>query len=150
MRAWRLQRRVYPPLGGEVARRSGGRWNSRGVAVVYASPTLSLATLELLAHVDPDLIPDDLTAYEIDLPDGLSREAVDPGKLPADWRGPENPRCKAIGDAWIAEGRAALLRVPSAIIPEEFNILINPSHPEAARITLVSEREFVFDPRLIR
>src|ERR687885_415906 len=145
MRAWRLHRRIYAPLDGEGARRNGGRWNTRGVPVFYASPTLSLATLELLAHVDPDLIPDDLAAYEIDLPDDLSREAVDPDDLPADWREPENARCKAIGDAWIAEGRAALLQVPSAIIPEEYNILINPSHPEAARITVTSEREFVFD-----
>ena len=150
MRVWRLQRRVYHPLDGEGARRNGGRWNTRGVAVVYSSSTLSLATLELLVHVDPDLIPDDLAAYEIDLPEDLSREAVGLDDLPADWREPENPGCKAIGDAWIREGRVALLRVPSVIIPEEYNILVDPSHREAGRITVASEREFVFDPRLIR
>ncbi len=117
---------------------------------VYASPTLSLATLELLAHIDPDLVPDDLAAYGIDFPDDLSREAVDPDELPPDWREPENPQCKAIGDAWISEGRVALLEVPSVIIPEEYNVLINPSHPEAARITIARETPFVLDPRLIR
>ena len=117
---------------------------------MYTSPTLSLATLELLAHIDPDLVPDDLAAYEIDVPDDLDREAVDPSGLPAKWREPENPQCKVIGDLWISEAPVPLLQVPSVIIPEEYNILINPSHPDAARVAIANEREFVFDARLIR
>jgi RES domain-containing protein len=150
MRVWRLQRRVYPPLDGDGARRSGGRWNSRGVAVVYTSQTLSLASLELLVHVDPDLIPADLASFELEIPDALAVATVDVSALPADWRQPEHPYCKALGDAWIGEGRVPLLRVPSVIIPHEPNVLINPSHPDAARITVVDQTEFAFDLRLLR
>lgn len=149
MRVWRLQQRVHAPLDGEGARRAGGRWNSRGVAVVYSSPTLSLATLELLAHVDPDLVPDDLAAYEIDVPDDLASQRVVPDDLPRDWREPENQHCKTVGDAWIHQGHVPLLYVPSVIVPEEYNILINPAHAAAARIAVVTVRDFVFDPRLL-
>jgi RES domain-containing protein len=110
---------------------------------------LSLATLELLAHVDPDLVPEDLRAYEIDVPDDLEREIIGRSQLVPVWREPENPRCKAIGDAWVARGRVPVLFVPSAIVPEETNVLINPAHGDAARITVVSDRPYMFDSRLL-
>jgi RES domain-containing protein len=149
MRVWRLQQRGYEPLDGEGARRHGGRWNSRDVAVVYTSPTLSLATLELLAHLDPDLVPDDLAAYAIEIPDDLQHRRVVPADLPPNWREPEDPYCKQLGDEWVREGRMPLLVVPSVIVPEESNILINPGHRASARIAVAAVRPFIFDPRLL-
>jgi RES domain-containing protein len=100
--------------------------------------------------VDPDLVPNDLAAFELEIPDTLAAATVEVSVLPADWREPEHPYCKALGDAWIGEGRVPLLRVPSVIIPQELNVLINPSHPDAARIAVVDQTEFVFDLRLLR
>jgi RES domain-containing protein len=120
------------------------------VAVVYSSPALSLATLELLAHLDPDLVPEDLSSYEIEVPDDLEHRRVAAADLPPNWREPENADCKQLGDAWVREGRVPLLFVPSVIIPEELNVLINPAHAASARISVVAVRRFVFDPRLPR
>src|SRR5215217_6516134 len=129
MLLFRLSRRVHPPLDGEGARLYGGRWNSPGVPVVYAASHLSLAVLELLVHTDPDLLPADLVAHEVELPDDLSVERVDLATLPDDWRDvPDHPACRAIGDAWAAEARAAVLVVPSAVVPQEANWLLNPRH----------------------
>lgn len=150
MRLWRIARAAYEPLDGEGARRVGGRWNEPGLPVVYASEHLSLAALELLVHVDPDLVPDDLHAFEVDVPDGASVESVGPAELPDDWRlVPDHPRCREIGAAWIGAGAALLLRVPSVIVPEERNVLLNPAHPAAKDIRIAGSRPFGFDPRLL-
>jgi RES domain-containing protein len=149
MRLWRLARRVHSALDGEGARRAGGRWNSPGVPVVYTSGTLSLAVLELLAHTDPDLVPDDLRAFEIEVPDSLTADVLDAGKLPSNWRKlPNHPACRAIGDSWVKRQNHAILGVPSALVPEELNYLINPTHPDAARIRVARDRAFSFDSRL--
>lgn len=151
MRVWRLARRVFPALDGEGARRAGGRWNAPGRAVVYASSTLSLAILELLVHTDPDLIPGDLLAYEVAVPDKLIATVVKTTDLPSNWRDiPDHPACRAAGDGWLAQARSPVLAVPSAIVPEELNYVINPAHPAAAAIRVVASRGFAFDVRLLR
>jgi RES domain-containing protein len=148
--AWRLTRRPYQALDGEGARLYGGRWTSEGVPVVYASATLSLAALEYLVHVDPTEAPADLVAMRLQLPEDLPRERVDPSALPADWnRVAAHPECVRRGDLWAKEDRTPLLLVPSAIVPEEENVLINPRHPGAARLAVIATRPFSFDPRLL-
>jgi RES domain-containing protein len=150
MRLWRLPRERYRALDGEGARRYGGRWNSEGIPVVYASSTLSLAALEYLVHVDIEDVPDDLVALEIEVPEGASREEIQPRDLPDDWNRPgQHPACVAAGDRWARAGDALLLDVPSALIPRERNVLINPLHPEAAGVHVRSVAPFAFDPRLI-
>jgi RES domain-containing protein len=147
---WRITREPYQALDGEGARLNGGRWNSEGVAVVYTSTTLALAALEYLVHVDPEDVPEDLVAMRIQIPDGLPDERVRASGLPADWNEvPDHPACVRRGDAWAKDARAAVLRVPSAIVPEEENILINPRHTDAGRIAVVHTRAFAFDPRLL-
>ncbi|MBX6364605.1 MAG: RES family NAD+ phosphorylase [Gemmatimonadetes bacterium] len=149
MRLYRIASAPYARLDGEGARLYGGRWNSRGVAVVYASTTLSLAALEYLVHTDIDNVPGDLVALTIDVPDEAPVEEVALEELPDGWRtGVDHPACIARGDDWIRRGSALLLRVPSAVIPIEFNGLLNPVHPAAAALTVVSE-PFAFDPRLL-
>jgi RES domain-containing protein len=146
---WRLARLAHAKLDSEGARLAGGRWNSRGRAAVYTSSRLSLAALELLVHTDIPLVPPDLVAFEIDVPDDLEIESVEVAKLPRDWRQPGDPGCRAIGDRWLAEGRTAVLRVPSAVVPEEWNYIINPGHRAAKTIDVVRRRKFAFDSRLV-
>jgi RES domain-containing protein len=136
-------------LDGEGARLAGGRWNSRDRAAVYTSSRLSLAALELLVHTDVPLVPSDLVACEIEIPDDLAIESVDPAELPNDWRLPNHLGCRAIGDKWLDEGRTAVLRVPSAVVPEEWNYIINPKRRAAKAIGVVRRRKFSFDSRLL-
>lgn len=150
MQAWRIAREAYRALDGEGARQAGGRWNSVGVPVVYASSTLSLAALEYLVHIDIEDVPDDLVATRIDVPDEAPSLEVQLDELPRDWyRVEDHPACVAIGDRWANAADALLLKVPSAIIPEELNVLINPAHPDAEGLHVSSSRRFAFDPRLL-
>lgn len=139
MNAWRLCRRPFADLSGEGARLHGGRWNSPGQAVVYAASTAALALLEVRVHLDLplDLLPADYVLMEIDLAD-LEVETVT--TLPAD--------PATFGDTWLAERRTPVLQVPSLIVPESANLLINPAHPETATAGVAGQREFVFDRRL--
>jgi RES domain-containing protein len=150
MRVWRVARRVHSALNGEGARRAGGRWNSPGIPVVYTSSALSLAILELLVHTDPDLVPSDLHAFEIEVPDSLPADILDRTKLPSGWRNiPNHPACRALGDDWLHRTNHVLLGVPSAVVPEELNYLINPAHRDAPLIKVVGSRAFSFDDRLL-
>ena len=151
MHVWRLTRRRFRKLDGEGARRAGGRWNDPGSPVVYTSSTLSLAALEYLVHIDIEDAPGDLIAVRIEVPDDTPTEEVAADGLSDDWqREPRHPACVDIGERWLAQGRALALRVPSALIPEEANWLINPAHPDARRVRVLSARRFTFDRRLRR
>ena len=136
---------------GEGARREGGRWNPPGLPIVYTSGTLSLAALELLAHLTHDMeLPEDLVAVAAELPDSLGITRVALPRLPSGWRRSPAPSALAdIGSRWASEATTSVLAVPSAIIPEETNYLLNPRHPEFARIRVRRPRRFVFDPRLV-
>jgi RES domain-containing protein len=146
---WRLARLAHVKLDGEGARLAGGRWNSRGRPAVYTSSRLSLAALELLVHTEVTLVPADLVACEIDIPDDVEVRSIELAELPHDWRRSGHPQCFAIGDQWLDDGRAAVLRVPSAVVPEEWNYLINPRHRAARSIEVVRQRTFSFDARLL-
>jgi RES domain-containing protein len=147
---WRIARAPFQALDGEGARLNGGRWNPEGLPVVYTSTTLALAALEYLVHVDPEDVPVDLVAMRIRIPDDVPEERVAPADLPKDWSAvPDHPACVERGERCLKDGVAALLRVPSAIVPEEENLLINPRHPAASRIATEHARSFAFDPRLL-
>jgi RES domain-containing protein len=151
MRLWRIASARYPALDGEGARLWGGRWNSPGGRpVVYTSATASLAVLEKLVWTDPDEVPDDLKLFEIELPEELEPASLDPDRLPPDWREVGCAACMEIGDAWLASGSSLALAVPSALLAEEANVLLNPRHAEAGRLRVVHERPFTFDLRLLR
>ncbi len=128
---------------------AAGRWHSRGRRIVYASSTLSLAALEILVQVDKDLVPADLVSLEIALPEDLEIERIGPKALPDDWRAyPAPPVLQRFGAEWLDRGESAVLEVPSAVIPQESNYLLDPAHPGAARIRVVLIENFSFDPRL--
>ncbi|MDQ6827530.1 MAG: RES family NAD+ phosphorylase [Gemmatimonadota bacterium] len=147
---WRIANARYPALDGEGARLWGGRWNSPGRPVVYTSSTAALAVLEKLVWVDPDDVPDDLELFELFLPDAVTHERIDAPDLPDGWTEAGSPVCIERGDAWLAAMTAAVLVVPSAVLPEETNALINPRHPEARLARVLSSRLFSFDVRLIQ
>lgn len=141
MECWRICREPFADFGGEGARILGGRWNRPGRPLVYTADTPALAVLEVRVHLDlpPDLIPPDYVLLRIDL-GTVAIEALD--AMPSD--------PAAFGSEWLASGRSPVRRVPSAIVPEQTNVLINPAHPAARSIAVVSERPFSFDERLWR
>ena len=149
---WRLcrQRRSGQPLDGEGARLYGGRWNYPGTAVVYTASSLALAALEVLVHVDHDVAPTDLVSMPIEVPAGIRIEEISIASLPANWRNTPAPEeLQKIGTAWVHRATSALLRVPSALIPEEHNYLVNPAHPDITRLKIGRPKPFTFDPRLL-
>jgi len=136
---------------GEGARIAGGRWNSPGVAVVYASSTLSLATLEVLVHLDdPEAFARMFSWFAMEIPDELI-EVLDQAKLPSGWCADETiGATQVIGDAWVRSQRTAVLGVPSVVTPGERNYLLNPAHPEFSKIRIAAPQAFRPDPRLAK
>lgn len=150
MRLWRVARAKYQQLDGEGARLNGGRWNSEGYPVVYAASSAPLAVLELLVHVAVEDLPTDLVLVEVDVPDDVGLTEVRLDQLPSDWNAvPDHPECVRLGDEWVTSSRTLLLRVPSAVMPRESNVLINPEHPEMERVMVAAREPFAFDPRLV-
>jgi RES domain-containing protein len=121
----------------------------KGREVVYLSSSLALAALEMLVQVNRPELPADLMSIEIDVPDDAEIHRVEIKSLPAQWRGYPAPEAlQHIGNEWLREGRTPLLRVPSAVIPEEDNYLLNPVHPKARTVSVIRSDDFIFDPRL--
>jgi RES domain-containing protein len=151
MRAYRLCRSNYPPYDGEGARRAGGRWNSRGNAVVYMSENRSLALVEILVHLS-SVIPDRYVLGAAEIPDDLAVDHITESELPSNWATlspSDQSATRAIGDRWIAAGRAVVLSVPS-VISGERNYALNPTHPAFGRIAFAAPIPFHFDLRLVR
>ena len=148
---WRITtaRRARTAFSGEGARLYGGRWNPKGVPLVYTAESRALAMLEMLVQDEP--LHARYVVIPATLPDGLAIERVDPAKLPPDWRTPQRTEdVRAIGAEWVRSKRSAVLAVPSAVLPEETNYLLNVLHPDFPRIGLGKRRVLVTDARLIR
>ena len=138
-------------LTGTGARLYGGRWNHSGTALIYASETRSLATVEFLVHVSPPHAPTDLSMATIEIPDDLVPEEVAASSLPRNWRDfPAPLELAELGTSWARAHRNLLLRVPSAVVEHEYNILINPSHADMSRVALVKVESYTLDKRLVR
>ncbi len=153
MLVWRVTRKAHAeqPLSGEGAQRYGGRWNHIGVGVVYTSQSLSLAVLEYLVNLPIIDLPDDLVSIQIELPDDLPRAEIAVKDLPDNWRSfPAIEELKDIGTNWARQASVPILIVPSVVIPNEFNYLINPTRPLSLGIKIVSADPFALDPRLYR
>ena len=135
-------------LSGEGAAMYGGRWNSMGVKMIYTAQSISLTILEALVHLRIDILPPAQFLLSIEVPDKeiavVSLEKIKPG-----WAS-EVEYTQWIGDQFIASGKSLLLQVPSVIIPQEKNILINPLHKEFKKVKLISTELFRLDQRLIK
>jgi RES domain-containing protein len=146
---WRISNHLS--LAGDGALHTPGRWHTRGRRVVYSAQSPAAALLEILVHFELDIqsLPVRYRLLKIQAPDDVNVERVSVDELPADW--PEKTEVtRAIGDGWLTNGSAALLSVPSAIVPETFNVLLNPAHPDARRIVIVQSSEYAIDSRLVK
>lgn len=152
---WRIAKHTLEfsaaDLSGGGARKTGGRWNSKGRAVAYASASIALATLETLAHLGDRIAVRNafLVRIDIPLPVWERRNRIAPAGLDPTWLAePAGSVTIAFGDQWLDKAAAAVLEVPSVIVPEESNLLINPAHADAGLIGAAVARRFIYDPRL--
>jgi RES domain-containing protein len=151
VRVWRLCRRPYAAFDGEGARLYGGRWTERGVPVVYTAGSAALAMAEYLVHLEPREAPRDLVLIAADVPAQVKISMLELERLPSRWRRYPAPEALAArGSQWVRETKTAVLRVPSAVVPQEFNYLLNPAHSDFRRIRVGRPEPFSFDPRLRR
>lgn len=140
-------------LSGEGAKRTGGRWNEKGAPAVYAAENRALACLETLVHLGAGGLPFNRYLVAVAIPDDVwtAAEAHDPSGLPVGWDAQPAGRASiAFGTEWLRSGRSAVLLVPSAIVPEEVNVLLNPRHPGMTAVASVKVRRWLYDPRLTR
>lgn len=151
---WRIatEAPTYPAsdLSGTGAKISGGRWNSAGVPLVYCAGSVSLAVLETLSHFQTGDLPYNRCIVRVDIPVDVWSRRIELAPLPGGWDViPHGISSCASGDAWVASMASALLVVPSAIVPEDRNVLINPVHPDSLRIKATTVRKWMYDPRLL-
>ncbi len=132
---------------GEGARLFGGRWNNKGKSCVYVAGSESLALLEILVHLESDAI---LNAYCVIKSNIDNKQIMTLGNLPKNWQAePAPPQTAIIGDQWLKSGQSLALRVPSVIVPREYNYLLNPNHPDMAQMIQTTEViDLNIDPRL--
>jgi len=145
MELWRISN--YADLSGIGGLRAAGRWHSQGRRIIYLADHPSSALLEMLVHMDRDLLPATYQLLRVSVPDDIAIEVV-AAELPPDWRS-RIMVSRGIGDGWLDRSASALLRVPSAISERGANYLLNPAHPDAARTTVVEIVRAPFDPRLL-
>jgi RES domain-containing protein len=150
--AWRIVKAAFATraFDGEGARRFGGRWNSRGTAMVYTAGSQALAVLEMLVHLDASEL---LKHYRL-IPatfDETLVEVLNSKTLPPTWRRRPSPAAvRALGDRWVASAGSLVLRVPSAIVPDESNYLINIRHADFRKLLIGKPQAFRLDSRLRR
>jgi RES domain-containing protein len=147
---WRIvkQKHASAAFSGEGARLFDGRWNSAGIRMVYCSEHLSLAALEILVHTQPVILRDKFRAFRVVWDDRLMT-SLDKAKLPRGWNAPmATAASRQIGDGWIKDGKSVVLAVPSVVVPQERTFLINPKHPDFAKIKVSNTGAFALDPRL--
>jgi RES domain-containing protein len=156
MRIWRLCRAAYAAeaFSGLGARRFGGRWNSRGVPMVYSSSSLALAAMELFVHLEPGQAPDDLVYLSAVLSGGEPGRTLHSAELPPAWW-TDNPAAgiataRDLGDSWIRDRSSLAMMVLSVPIRVEWNILLNPLHPRIGELLIEPAQPFVFDARMFR
>lgn len=149
--AWRIAKRKHlrAAFTGEGARLFGGRWNNPGTAMIYTAESQSLAALEMLVHLDSSELLGSYVVWEIGIDESLIAP-VELSKLPGNWKDDPPPaEVRAIGDAWVAGGLSAVLRVPSVVIRGENNFLLNPRHEHFPRLHIRNPVSFRFDRRLV-
>ncbi|MDH3929879.1 MAG: RES family NAD+ phosphorylase [Deltaproteobacteria bacterium] len=152
MVVYRIAKEKYiRDLAGTGARLSGGRWNNKGVGILYASESRALAIVETLVHVGLGILPKNMSIVSIQVRKGITPKEISTSDLPDNWRAyPYLPEVADIGSKWALSNETLLLRVPSAVTPHEFNILINPSHPDFKHVKIIDIEDFTYDERIMR
>ena len=150
MRVYRISRpeSVATALLGNGAALAPGRWNSRGVRLAYTASSVSLAMLEILVHVNREDVPEGRRMLAYEIPDAALAE-LPPNRWPRGWdKLPYSDAVRRVGDGFVRDGRQLALRVPSAVARGEFNVLVNPAHPQFGQIRLLADDPLALDPRL--
>lgn len=150
MIVYRLAKAKYSnDLSGKGAEKTGGRWNSKGTALLYTSESRALCTAEIAVHTPLGSVPNDYVLISIEIPDDSSITQASLEELPENWKSFPHPHAtQEIGDRFIDGNSALVLKVPSAIVQGDFNYLVNPQHPEFGNISIVEIGNFEFNKRL--
>jgi RES domain-containing protein len=145
---WRISN--YQTLDGVGGLYVSGRWHTKGHPVIYCTLNPATALLETLVHIEIDSEdrPERFQVLRIEGPDSLSIEKVEAGSLSSNWAD-DMSITQTTGDRWLGEGRSLLLQVPSVLVPETWNMLVNPQHAEATRLKITATYEHAFDVRLL-
>ncbi len=149
---WRLSPAYHADkaMSGDGSYRRGGRWNPPGIRVIYCADSRSLALVEVLANIRrPTLLRDQQwVVIRVVVPEDLVER---PSRVPEAWRKtPYTTAPQAFGAEWVQSQRSVALRVPSVVVPGEFNYLLNPAHPQFSKIKVGKPEPFSFDPRLAK
>lgn len=152
MRVFRLIRKKYGiELSGKGVSLSGNRWNSKGTELIYCADSRALAMAEVAVHLSLSILPKNYVMIEIDIPNYVKIAALPKDDLPANWSSfPHVLDTQQIGDAIVAKRKNCILKVPSAVVPGDFNFLINPQHPDFPAIQILGQEDFPFDSRLFQ
>ena len=150
MIVFRLSKSMYAnDLSGRGAEKAGGRWNSKGTAMVYTSESRALCTTEIAVHTPLGILPLDYVIIAIEIPKAMAIEELEIDVLPEDWKSlPHSHSTQEIGDSFVITEKFAVLRVPSAVVQGEYNYLLNPSHKDFKKIKVKLIEPFDFDERL--
>lgn len=147
MRLWRISN--YADLTGMGGVRYGARWHSKGRPILYTAEHPAGALVEFLAHLDLEDIPVNFQLMTIGTGSHSDPPVIAPQSLATDWT-TNRSQTRAVGDLWLREGKTLLLRVPSVLVPDSFNVLINPAHPDAVSLTIHKIEKIPLDPRFRR
>lgn len=147
---FRLSKNIYAnELSGIGAAKCGGRWNSKGVEVIYAASNRSLALAELLVHLPLNLLPSNFKMISVYIPDSIAIKELSQSDFPLNWNCfPYNISTQKIGNIFVSENKFCLMKVPSAVTKGEYNYLINPFHNEFNKIKILEVEDFPFDNRM--
>lgn len=149
--AWHLTkaRHAANAFDGEGARLEGGRWNPKGIPVVYLADHPALAALEAFVNLKDAAARIAFVMFRVEIPSQVPVLELAAADLPATWREEPPPRATmAVGEKWVREGKAAVLKVPSILVPAAANLILNPRHPAARKIRIGTPERFGFDPRM--
>jgi len=149
--AWRLvkARHAAEAFSGEGARLEGGRWNPKGTPVVYLADHPALAALEMFVHLGKKASKIKFTLFRVEIPKEVKVLELSESGLPAHWRAePPRPETMIVGEKWFRDRGAAVLKVPSVLVPAAANLIMNPEHPDTDKLRIGKAEAFSFDPRM--
>lgn len=150
MEVFRLSREKFAtPFSGKGAALYGARWNQKGTELIYTAEIRSLAMAEIAVHLTLATLPEDFVIMTIDIPDEIGIQQLLESDLPKDWKEFPFPRStQKIGSDFVFQNTYAVLKLPSVVVKGDFNLLINPNHPDFTKITIVNIEKFPFDKRI--
>ena len=148
MLVYRISSSIYiEDLSGNGAKQYGGRWNEKGTPVVYFAESRAMAVMEILVHLRPEHVDKPFVLAVFEIPDSKILK-IDIADLPENWKTEQaKDDLRKIGDKFVEEGKYLIMKVPSVILEEEYNYILNPLHPDSKTVKLIERRDFIFDKR---